>query len=524
MKRAIASVLATLVCGGIGCSGRSSGQGDELTGTAQVAITAAPSDGTCIQINADGFRTVTQSFDVAVGMSTVLQMSGLPLGTVIFSANATTGPCSMVPAGAVPNWVSDTVTTTVAVAPPVNVLLAMHRNGNAMIGVDFPNEPADGGPSGDGGSSTPTTDASPDAVAMMGAVCGNGVIETGEQCDDGNTLNLDGCDSRCNYEVVTRFTSLAISGSAAPAGCIPSTNTLGTRALASITLGQLNSSVQTAVTNGSVNMMMQFLGLGDLTGVNASGLALGFTDATPDPAKGAFPGNNPIDWWFLVDPTTVAAGLPTATLPAQITSRALTAGPGTATLSLDLGGAPAPLTVQNALVRAAIDTSPAADVPAPPPLQLASGLVVFQTITANGAGQGLCGNVTVGSLAQVPVPAALTTGTAACSQGYTACPAGMPAGPNCNSFLDVIVGGCTLLGGLVTAVIPTQPDVGANGMPPTTLIAGAQHKVVLTPADQGDAYSSMFAFTANRAHFTGETCQNSAQCQAGQTCMAGVCK
>ncbi len=42
---------------------------------------------------------------------------------------------------------------------------------------------------GDGGS---------DATS---AVCGNGVIEEGEECDDGNTEDNDGCDSACRVEV-----------------------------------------------------------------------------------------------------------------------------------------------------------------------------------------------------------------------------------------------------------------------------------------------------------------------------------
>ncbi|MFA6098649.1 MAG: DUF4215 domain-containing protein [Patescibacteria group bacterium] len=33
-------------------------------------------------------------------------------------------------------------------------------------------------------------------------VCGNGITETGEQCDDGNTTNIDGCSSTCQTENV----------------------------------------------------------------------------------------------------------------------------------------------------------------------------------------------------------------------------------------------------------------------------------------------------------------------------------
>jgi cysteine-rich repeat protein len=33
-------------------------------------------------------------------------------------------------------------------------------------------------------------------------VCGNGVVEAGEQCDDGNTTSGDGCSSTCQKEIV----------------------------------------------------------------------------------------------------------------------------------------------------------------------------------------------------------------------------------------------------------------------------------------------------------------------------------
>jgi cysteine-rich repeat protein len=36
--------------------------------------------------------------------------------------------------------------------------------------------------------------------ACVGAVCGDGVIERGETCDDGNFLSHDGCSSRCEQE------------------------------------------------------------------------------------------------------------------------------------------------------------------------------------------------------------------------------------------------------------------------------------------------------------------------------------
>ena len=32
------------------------------------------------------------------------------------------------------------------------------------------------------------------------AVCGNGVLDSGEACEDGNTTNGDGCDNTCTIE------------------------------------------------------------------------------------------------------------------------------------------------------------------------------------------------------------------------------------------------------------------------------------------------------------------------------------
>jgi len=34
-------------------------------------------------------------------------------------------------------------------------------------------------------------------------VCGNGVVEGDEQCDDGNTVSRDGCSATCTIEAVS---------------------------------------------------------------------------------------------------------------------------------------------------------------------------------------------------------------------------------------------------------------------------------------------------------------------------------
>jgi cysteine-rich repeat protein len=359
------------------------------------------------------------------------------------------------------------------------------------------------------------------------------MLDPGEQCDDGNHFNLDGCDSACRLEVVTRMTSLSIESTVAPSFCTPTTNRFGTQSLTATGLSQLNPGLQNDVTAGTTNTFLQFFGLSDLTGASDStGLSLGVLSGAPDMAKGMWPGNNPIDWWFIADHATVdASGHPASVLTSgTIAGGMLAAGPSDVNLPLPLGGTAALLRVRGAYVSATINSVPAPNVPAPPPTMLASGLTVFQTIKADGADQGLCGNMTVESLAQTPIPQVLTTGNTACSatcsgsHSYTYCGANNPVGPGCNSWLDVLVGGCSVTTVCAPVVNAQQPDVAAAATV-QQLTLGTGNKV---PSSQTtgneDAYSAYMKFTVNRAHFTGENCAQTSDCQAGKTCVAGACQ
>jgi cysteine-rich repeat protein len=73
--------------------------------------------------------------------------------------------------------------------------------GNGVLGVSqifgfpFPEDCDDGNLiNGDGCDSTCFTETA--------AVCGNGTVEAGEQCDDGDTTSGDGCSSTCQTEVI----------------------------------------------------------------------------------------------------------------------------------------------------------------------------------------------------------------------------------------------------------------------------------------------------------------------------------
>src|SRR4249920_105913 len=50
------------------------------------------------------------------------------------------------------------------------------------------------------------------AAPAMAAVCGNHVIELGEQCDDGNTLGGDCCSPSCQFESSSTVCRSAAAG------------------------------------------------------------------------------------------------------------------------------------------------------------------------------------------------------------------------------------------------------------------------------------------------------------------------
>jgi cysteine-rich repeat protein len=88
-------------------------------------------------------------------------------------------------------------------APTKNIgqLVARNRNkpkkgkGSAICG----NGSLEAGEQCDDGN-TINGDGCSDTCQIEAATCGNGFLEAGEQCEDGNTINGDGCSSTCQRE------------------------------------------------------------------------------------------------------------------------------------------------------------------------------------------------------------------------------------------------------------------------------------------------------------------------------------
>jgi trimeric autotransporter adhesin len=49
---------------------------------------------------------------------------------------------------------------------------------------------------------TPTVPATATPTGTPNPACGDGMLEPGEQCDDGNTVDGDGCSANCSYELI----------------------------------------------------------------------------------------------------------------------------------------------------------------------------------------------------------------------------------------------------------------------------------------------------------------------------------
>ena len=359
----------------------------------------------------------------------------------------------------------------------------------------------------DAGGGVSDAGAGADAGHDGGPLCGDGVREGDEQCDDGNTINFDGCDSSCHFEQHQRANAVTMLFKT-DSYC--TANALG-GSIGSAAQSQLESSLASSVADGSLTMAFAFLGLGDLTGASASTFKLGAVSGSPfaAPAGKKYDGSKDLDWWYQTQAIDLdAARRPTALLDATLKAKALSAGPGNSKIALVFGSGPVELAASSVRIKADVGASSAptpSSVPAATPGHAQSEhLDPLLTSFASLANGELCANLSAASLAAVPVPASLQAGSNACTQGYAAT----------SSLLDVFVNGCTVALGFVTAIKPTQPDqvdptaaaVGAGG-PYKLVLSGVKvtackdkggAAVPLEGCLKAAAFSSAFTFTADR--------------------------
>lgn len=337
--------------------------------------------------------------------------------------------------------------------------------------------------------------------------CGDAILDGGEQCDDGNNRNLDGCDSTCHFEQTHRANLLQIQRD--PDATVCPANQLGFAFTNALTRTQVQNAINASVTAGTTSMLFHMIGLDDLSGTADPSLSMGVVTATPIvPGSVAYNGNSDLDWWYAADAgMTDAQHQPVSQLAATLTGSVLTAGPGSAVLKFPLGGLPTPLAFSSLVIKLPVGASsiPSSSTGGMSPGHEAVEHVdpTLQSFATTGAGTTatLCGNMSAASLAVTPIPPALTG--ASCAQGYTVA----------NTALDLLVSGCNLgLAQLVRAVQPDQQDPNAppagTGPPYTLTVDGSKHVIAcqdsgLNPVILGDcladaAYSSFFKMTTDR--------------------------
>lgn len=333
-------------------------------------------------------------------------------------------------------------------------------------------------------------------------VCGNGARSLDEQCDDGNLTNLDGCNATCRFEQIHRINDLDIqfgTSSYCPA------NALG-GAAGAIAQGLVADSFATGVTDGSISLVFQLLGLDDLSGTSDPSISVGVVGGDPVAGTTTYNGNNDLDWWYTIDLTDLTATrLPARTLSGSIAAKQLTTSPGSIAVTTNFAGVPIRMDMFNTKLRASIGaaSAPLVSSSGGPPGHLASEhlaptLTSFATMGTSTVPGELCGPTTSRSLANTSLPPAVLSN---CTQ-YTAD----------HSVLDVFVGGCTVL--IYTVVKPTQPDVSKTANVTYTFQTNAQRYVTscskfvsgvkqnpgptLTECLDNSGYTTYFKFTTDR--------------------------
>ena len=358
-------------------------------------------------------------------------------------------------------------------------------------------------------------------------LCGNGALDPGEDCDDNNHANLDGCDSACRFEQAARVTSL-LQQFDTDTFCTK--NALGT-AIPAVPAVQdfIQSTWSFPVADGSLSLVFKFLGVLDPTGARST-FNLGFLDTTPvrfsPQDDGTFSdnylGSSDLDWWYtLRDPandTSVGPnGTPSVQLAGEVTSNHLTVGPGTIEkLHLLFALAPADVKLFNARIDATFDaqqSKPLLSTTSTPPGHLASEHLSpnFSTFESSGISSSLgrmCSDVSARSLAEA-LPGLL--GSCADPTDSTGSTLEFPD----NHLLDVFTVGCQLFSfdaagnpAFVPTILPTQPDGSLDGSTYVFAADPVTHQVtsctkdgqpaVLTDCLDKATYSSYFKFAADR--------------------------
>jgi cysteine-rich repeat protein len=110
--------------------------------------------------------------------------------------------------------------------------------------------------------------------------CGNDVLDDGEQCDDGNLEPYDGCGPDCRVEVALIIDSLAVAD--ADVGCDYTGNGQPDNGLGAALGAEVLPIVNGLLTGElDVDILLEFLGLEDISGANDSDFLVRVAEGEP---------------------------------------------------------------------------------------------------------------------------------------------------------------------------------------------------------------------------------------------------
>jgi cysteine-rich repeat protein len=295
-------------------------------------------------------------------------------------------------------------------------------------------------------------------------VCGDGIRADGEQCDDGNTNNLDGCSKTCKFEQCQRINDLAMQFGIDTNYCPK--NALG-GAIGGVARTQITDAINLGVVDGSITIFFQFIGLTDLTGTTGS-VTLGLTGGAPVVPQGTTfdkgrwtttNGNADLDWWYTVDPVDLDANrVPTTQLSGTINAKTLNTNAADMSFTVNFVGVDVTMNMFRTTIQAqtgAVTTPKVSTGTTPGHLaaeHLDPAIQSFEAMgshdTNNAPTGKLCGATTAGSLYNTFVPAAVTQNC--------------PAFDISHNMLDLYTIGCKIL--FITVIGKTAPDTSRNNM------------------------------------------------------------
>lgn len=114
-------------------------------GQAMLSVGTIPENVACVIVTVAGeFRSAERSFDVVPGDTLSQTMTGLPVGSVVFSANAYAKACDDVTKSTSPTWIADEKSVTLVQGKSSSVTLTLIKNGRAKVTVEFADQ-EDGG-------------------------------------------------------------------------------------------------------------------------------------------------------------------------------------------------------------------------------------------------------------------------------------------------------------------------------------------------------------------------------------------